>query len=148
MFTIRPLSRYEYSWINSCDFARLYAQLAPTEELPHKKYETWYRFITESPFATLFGVTENDTTLIGTGILWIQPKYYRKQMNAGYIEDIIVDQSYRKKGLGKQLIKCMVDYAKNEKNCYKINLYCESNLETFYEANGFKKTKSGMEIRF
>ena len=148
MFTIRPLTRYEYVWIRSKDFAHLYSHLSETEPMPEKEYEEWYKFITNNPLATLFGVIENDTKLIGIGSLWLQPKYYHNQMNAGFIEDIIIDRPYRKKGLGKQLVKYIVDYGKNEKKCYKINLYCDSDLDKFYGANGFKKMKSGMEIRF
>ncbi|OIO44314.1 MAG: hypothetical protein AUJ41_03250 [Candidatus Pacebacteria bacterium CG1_02_43_31] len=58
-----------------------------------------------------------------------------------FIERIIVAELSRKKGIGKQLIQKVEDYAK-ELNSHKIYLYTGKNWSSnkFYEQSGFTNT--------
>ncbi|MBP7700541.1 GNAT family N-acetyltransferase [Candidatus Woesebacteria bacterium] len=58
-----------------------------------------------------------------------------------FIERIIVSESFRKMGIGKQLIQKVEDYAK-ELNSHKIYLYTGKDWSSnkFYEQIGFKNT--------
>ena len=64
-----------------------------------------------------------------------------------YIDDICVDEKYRRQGIGKKLYKHVVQYAKEER-CFNISLNVwDKNPEAkaFYESMGMKIQKICME---
>ena len=135
MYKIRPLTRYEYVWIDSQALHALFSQLTESTLLTDKQFLQWFKEIHENPCFTLFGIMTSPKKypkLIGVGTLWTQPKYYRNKGKSGHIEDIIIDKSHQKKGLGKQLVKYIIDYAKNN-GCYKVQLHCSEEMKPFYE---------------
>ena len=77
--------------------------------------------------------------LIGICGLWIITKYYVGK----HIEpdNVVILESYRTKGLGKQLMAWVYDYAKSqgciasELNCYVTN----EKGQAFWEKEGYKK---------
>jgi ribosomal protein S18 acetylase RimI-like enzyme len=54
-----------------------------------------------------------------------------------YIEDVVVEKEYRKKGIGKSLINILLKYAK-KKGCYKIVLESKKKNINFYKSCGYK----------
>ncbi len=54
-----------------------------------------------------------------------------------YIEDVVVEKEYRKKGIGKSLINILLKYAK-KKSCYKIVLDSKKKNINFYKSCGYK----------
>ena len=56
---------------------------------------------------------------------------------AGHIEDIVVDTEVRGKMLGLRLVKKLIEIGES-KNCYRITLFCDKKLVSFYERSGFK----------
>ena len=56
---------------------------------------------------------------------------------AGHIEDIVVDSEVRGKMLGVRLVKKLIEIGES-KNCYRITLFCDKKLVSFYERSGFK----------
>ena len=54
----------------------------------------------------------------------------------GHIEDIVISDSYRKQGLGKQMIDHLVHIAKLS-GCYKVILNCAMHNVDFYKKCGF-----------
>ena len=56
---------------------------------------------------------------------------------AGHIEDIVVDSVVRGKMLGVRLVKKLIEIGES-KNCYRITLFCDKKLVSFYERSGFK----------
>ncbi|MEM5815114.1 MAG: GNAT family N-acetyltransferase [Candidatus Aenigmatarchaeota archaeon] len=63
------------------------------------------------------------------------------------LEDIFVEEEYRKKGIGTELVKKAIEIAKKKK-CYKIILtsrFEREFLHQWYEKLGFKKF--GFEFR-
>ncbi|MCX6117440.1 MAG: GNAT family N-acetyltransferase [Proteobacteria bacterium] len=66
------------------------------------------------------------------------------------IENVIVERSHRKKGIGKAILIFARELAKS-KNCYKVALMTGSKREStlkFYESAGFLGNKTGFEVRF
>ena len=58
----------------------------------------------------------------------------------GFMEDVMVDEAYRGKGLATELIKKLIEAAK-ESNCYKIvgtSRHGRENVHRLYEKIGFK----------
>lgn len=68
----------------------------------------------------------------------------------GIIENVITDEKYRRKGIGRNIINKALEYAK-EKNCYKVVLLSSikrKEAHKFYESIGFNcNSKKGFEIR-
>ncbi len=57
-----------------------------------------------------------------------------------FMEDVFVEEKYRKKGLGTELVKTAIDQAKAE-GCYKIictSRYDRETVHKWYEKLGFK----------
>lgn len=52
------------------------------------------------------------------------------------IDDLVVAYSFRKKGVGKMLVRHAISYADQNK-CSKIILNCDLNLKNYYESFGF-----------
>lgn len=73
--------------------------------------------------------------LVGTATLFIERKCGGV---AGHIEDVVVDESYRGQGIGKQLVERCIKEAKTL-GCYKVVLDCSSENQAFYERCGFQE---------
>lgn len=67
-----------------------------------------------------------------------------------YIDDICVDEKYRRHGVGKKLYEYVVQFAKEER-CFNItlNVWAENpEAKAFYESMGMKVQKVCMEVVF
>lgn len=84
----------------------------------------------------IFVLEINDIIVAATTLI-IEQKFIHKLSKYGHIEDVIVNNEYRRKGYGKKIIKHVVDYCKKN-NFYKITLTCGEKLIKFYEKNKFQ----------
>uniref|UniRef100_A0A8D8SX10 Glucosamine 6-phosphate N-acetyltransferase n=1 Tax=Cacopsylla melanoneura TaxID=428564 RepID=A0A8D8SX10_9HEMI len=76
--------------------------------------------------------------VVGTATLVLEQKFIHECALKGKIEDVVVDNTYRGKELGKLLIAILVKLAKHFK-CYKLALDCADHMIPFYETFGFEK---------
>ena len=101
--------------------------------------DTYNLFISNlNPNRHIIVLYEKDNEVIGTGSLLIEPKLTYNISYLGHIENIFVDEKYRNKGIGKEIVEYLVNYAR-EKLCYRIDLACEDKLINFYNGLGFNK---------
>ena len=101
--------------------------------------DTYNLFISNlNPNRHIIVIYEKDNEIVGTGSLLIEPKLTYNISYLGHIENIFVDEKYRNKGIGKQIVEYLVNYAR-EKLCYRIDLACEDKLINFYKGFGFNK---------
>ena len=91
-----------------------------------------------NPTRHIIVLYEKDNEIIGTGSLLIEPKLTYNISYLGHIENIFVGEKYRNKGVGKQIVNYLVNYAR-EKLCYRIDLACEDKLIGLYKGVGFNK---------
>ncbi|MBL42088.1 MAG: hypothetical protein CMM49_05460 [Rhodospirillaceae bacterium] len=80
-------------------------------------------------------VVETNISIVGYGCL-----SYSMNLRGGkiaYIEDIVCAQSFKRKGIGKAIMKELYDYAK-KKGCYKLVLQCKKENKKFYEKCGYQ----------
>ena len=82
--------------------------------------------------------------IIGSGTIFKIEKLHNNPI--GQIEDIIINNEYRGYGLGKELIKNLVDIGLNEFKCYKIILNCLDKNVGFYEKCNF--ITAGIEMKY
>ncbi|MEW7289251.1 GNAT family N-acetyltransferase [Aquimarina sp. 2304DJ70-9] len=81
---------------------------------------------------TTYVVIRDNDQLIGFGRA-ISDGVYRAML-----DDIVVDEDYRKKGVGKFIVKKLLDVLDGVEQVF---LNTKPDLESYYEALGFSKTK-------
>jgi ribosomal protein S18 acetylase RimI-like enzyme len=64
-----------------------------------------------------------------------------------YIQDLIILPKYRNLGIGKKLIKKLINYCKSKK-IHWIALIAEPGQEGFYESTGFKQMKKYTPLKY
>jgi glucosamine-phosphate N-acetyltransferase len=89
-------------------------------------------------------VAEVENEIVGTATLNLLQKIDRV---AGLIEDVVVDENYKKQGIGSALIKELIKHAKSN-NCYKVMLNCKVDNIGFYEKLNFESNEIQMVKRF
>ena len=74
----------------------------------------------------------------------------RNGKSIGFIENVITDKEYRRKGIGKNIMENAINYAKTQ-NCYKVILQSgnkRTEAHKFYELLGFDgESKKAFDLR-
>ncbi len=128
------------------EYFKLLVQLTKVGEFDQEKVSKFYaQHLENNPYFFLIlveptgvGSDGKKRAPAGLGTLVIQPKLFRNLCFAGIIEDIVVSSEHRGKGLGTKITSCLRDMAESL-GCYKVLLYCEENLQSFYEQPGLEK---------
>ena len=97
-----------------------------------------YGFIAIDSYAESF-----DKKLVGFGSLHLSRKIRGGLI--GFIEDVVILENYRGKGIGKLILKNLIKKAK-EKSCYKLVLECKEDKLEFYQRIGFQKSGCSMSL--
>lgn len=92
-------------------------------------------------------VLEDEEDIIGTGTILIEEKLTYGGCKMGHIENILINENYRKRGYGEQIVSKLLEIC-NSKKCYRVDLNCSSELENFYKKNGFDKKHICMNVYF
>ena len=95
--------------------------------------KAWSDFSSNSSSNSIVAILKNK--VVAYGSIVIENKI-RGQV-AGHIEDIVVDSEVSGKMLGVRLVKKLIEIGES-KNCYRITLFCDKKLVSFYERSGFK----------
>lgn len=109
--------------------------------------ETQIRLFDESLTSSKIFVCLDGERIVGTAKLLIERKFHHGGAAVGHIEDVVVDEGWRGKGVGSLLVQKLKEEArKPEHNIYKIILDCKDSLVNFYSRNGFKVQGTEMSI--
>ena len=100
--------------------------------------EQFYKHIQEINNMGQIIIGVEDETIVCSGTIIIEPKIIHGGRPAGHIEDIVVLEKWRNKGIAKELLNQLKKIAIEQK-CYKIILDCNNRLVNFYENSGFSK---------
>ena len=96
-------------------------------------------------------IAKEDEKVIASCYICIIPNLTRGGKSIGFIENVITDVKYRRKGVGKTVMENAIKYAK-EQNCYKVLLQSgkkRTDAHPFYESLGFDgESKKAFELRF
>lgn len=82
--------------------------------------------------------------IIGAGTIFKLNKLHNHPV--GQIEDVVIDHQYRGLGLGKRLIKELVEVGQKEYQCYKIILNSLEKNIGFYLSCGFELVGSEFKL--
>jgi len=88
--------------------------------------------------------SNNEKKIIGAGTIFKLNKLHNNPI--GQIEDVIISENYRGKGLGKLIIENLIKIGIEEFKCYKIILNCLDKNIDFYKKNGFEV--AGVEMKY
>src|SRR3989338_9401748 len=91
-------------------------------------------------------IAMEDGKVIGRAFLYIISNVLHKNPY-GLMEDVFVDEAYRGKGIGTELVKMLIEEAKN-RGCYKLigtSRFSNERVHGLYTKLGF--TKFGYEFR-
>ena len=127
-------------------FLNVLSQLTSTKGTTKEKFEKRFLENQKNPDHRTF-VGEKEGKIVCTATLLIEKKYARGCKNCGHIEDVAVDQSLRRTGVGKNLIRHLIDDAKHS-DCYKVILDCSDENISFYEACGMQRKENEMVVYF
>jgi glucosamine-phosphate N-acetyltransferase len=83
-------------------------------------------------------VIDYGNDIIATGTIIYEKKFIYDNASLAHIEDICVKSTYRKFGLGKLIVKHLMQVAK-DCGCYKVTLVCNEDNSHFYEKCGLEK---------
>jgi glucosamine-phosphate N-acetyltransferase len=112
------------------------------------KYKSFFEFQTQFKNMiyknSFVYVIEYENKIIGSATLYLQLKFHNDFEKAGLIEEVIINEKFRGKGLGKKLINYIINEAKKN-NCYKIVLNAEQKNAEFYSKLGF--INKGIEFK-
>lgn len=95
----------------------LFRELAVFENLPEKMINSVERMKTEKDFFRGFTIKDENNLILGYVTFFFA--YYTWVGKSLYMDDLYIREAYRGKGLGTQLIKKVISFAK-ETNCQKL----------------------------
>ncbi|XP_037963187.1 probable glucosamine 6-phosphate N-acetyltransferase isoform X2 [Plutella xylostella] len=131
---VRPLQRSDYDK----GFLQLLGQLTSVGNVSKKQFDE--RFTQMKQSGGYYVTVIEDTRvgrLIGAATLTVEQKFIHNCSLRGRLEDVVVNDTYRGKQLGK-LIVVTVSLLAQEVGCYKMSLDCKDKLIKFYETLGYK----------
>ncbi len=120
---------------------RLYMQLHdnPFPEIEGKVSEIWQSILADSNHHII--VAEEDGKIISSCVCVIIPNLTRGQRPYAFIENVITDSEYRKKGYATACLNFAKGIAERE-DCYKMMLLTGSKEQStldFYERAGYNR---------
>jgi glucosamine-phosphate N-acetyltransferase len=89
----------------------------------------------------------DDDKIVGCITLIIEQKIIHNGGKVGHIEDFVILEDYRNKGIGSLLYNYVKILCEQNK-CYKMILDCDQCLENYYIKKGFTKKGSYMGYYF
>ena len=141
----RPLKSTDYN----NGVVELLAQLTVIDKkgVTEERFVQWCKMLQNNPLHQIQVVLDQKSRVIGIATLLIEPKLIHNFGFVGHIEDVVVHNDHRNRGIGKFLIDSLSKYGK-EAGCYKVILDCSESNVPFYEKCGFKKHGVEMSLYF
>uniref|UniRef100_A0A1I8PCI7 Glucosamine 6-phosphate N-acetyltransferase n=1 Tax=Stomoxys calcitrans TaxID=35570 RepID=A0A1I8PCI7_STOCA len=144
---VRPLKDSDYDR----GFLQLLSQLTHVGSVSRTQFLTRFSQMKASGdyFVTVIEDTRKNE-IIGAATLVIERKFIHNCAIRGRLEDVVVNDTYRGKQLGK-LIVVTVSLLAQYLGCYKMSLDCKDKLIKFYESLGYvliPGNSNSMTIRY
>ena len=102
------------------------------------KNEIIRKILSDQNYIIIVAEDLRSSKIIGTATLLIEQKFIHNGGKVGHIEDVVTRKGFEGRGIGKKIIKELIEVAR-EYGCYKIILDCDANVAKFYEKLGFVK---------
>ena len=122
------------------DACQLLKQLTSAELLSEKHFN---EVIDNLPNNQEIFVYKQHNKFVGMISVFIEQKLIHGGKCVAHLEDVVVDDNYRRNGIAFKLINHVISYAESN-NCYKVTLNCYDDKLPLYEKCNFKHTTNGM----
>ncbi|KAF2881617.1 hypothetical protein ILUMI_24560 [Ignelater luminosus] len=131
---VRPLQLEDYDK----GFLQLLSQLTAVGNVNRMTFERQYWAMQKSGgyYVTVIEDTRN-RRIIGAASLITEYKFIHEGGLRARLEDVVVNNTYRGKQLGKLIVLTVTLLAK-KLGCYKMTLDCKDTLIVFYKSLGYK----------
>lgn len=131
---VRPLEREDYTK----GYLSLLSQLTKVGDYDRKTYDAQFDRMKALPGVYYVLVIEDVTSqrVVASATLVMELKFIRNAATRGRIEELVVDNEYRKLHLGSYLLELLTVLSR-ELGAYKITLDCKEELEGFYKKYGY-----------
>lgn len=144
---VRPLKDGDYDR----GFLQLLSQLTAVGDVSRTQFLTRFSQMKASGdyFVTVIEDTRKNE-IIGAASLIIERKFIHGCAIRGRLEDVVVNNTYRGKQLGKLIVVTVSLLAENL-GCYKMSLDCKDKLIPFYKSLGYvllPGNSNSMTIRY
>jgi ribosomal protein S18 acetylase RimI-like enzyme len=113
------------------------------------EYEKVFEHIERDPNRKLF-VAEVEREIVGAADLLIAPNLSHRGLPWAIMENVIVDERMRRKGIARELVRHLMNVAK-ESGCYKIGLSSDKRraaAHRLYQSLGFDQYGLSFRIYF
>ena len=90
-------------------------------------------------------VAVDQSRVVGTASLLIEPKFIHSGGFVGHIEDVAVRADQQHNGIGAAMVNHILGVCR-ELGCYKVILDCEEHNIPFYQKLGFRLWERAMRI--
>jgi len=118
--------------------------LRKSSHMKPRKANAIFDKISKNPHQIIYVAIEN-SKIIGSATIFIEPKFIHQGGKVGHIEDVVVSKKHQGEGIGQKLIKALITYAE-KKGCYKTVLSCTDEVMPFYKKLGFKHSSNSMRF--
>lgn len=133
---IREITKNDFDGLMSL-YMQLHDNLFP--EKTERVMNVWQDILNDKNHHII--VAEEDGKIVSSCVCVIIPNLTRSQRSYAFIENVITDKDYRRRGLATYCLNYAKEIAINE-NCYKIMLLTGSKKEStlkFYEQAGYNR---------
>ena len=139
---IRKLQKKDLhnGFLLSLDSLRKSSQISP------RKAQKIYEKISKNHDQMIYVAVLNNE-IVGTASILIEQKFIHNGGRVGHIEDVAVKKEFQGKGIGKKIVKALLEYGKKN-GCYKTILDCSDDLIPFYKNIGFKRFSNSMRFDY
>ena len=119
--------------------------LRPASDLAPERAVEVFRRLDGNPDSVV-AVAEVGGRVVGAATLLIEHKFINQAGKAGHIEDVAVAAGRQGQGIGRALVRYLLERAATA-GCYKTILDCGDDVVPFYEGLGFRRRTNGMDFR-
>jgi glucosamine-phosphate N-acetyltransferase len=140
MNNFRLLKKIDYNK----GFPNIYNQLSKTPHVSRTQFNNFINTLNENH--NIY-VLEVNNKIVACATFLIEQKLLRGISKVLHIEDVVVDESCRGNGVGKDIIQFLTNIAKNN-GCYKIILNCDDDHVGFYKKCALETHGNLMSLYF
>lgn len=131
--SVRALRRQD---VLNGSYLRVINQLSAVEDVSQDDLRRTLADIeANSRFHKVFVAVNCNDEVVGGATLLIEPKFTHQCRSVAHVEDVVVDQSVRRRGIGRLLVEHVVEQARLA-GCRKILLSSALRNARFYELCG------------
>ncbi|OAD56921.1 putative glucosamine 6-phosphate N-acetyltransferase, partial [Eufriesea mexicana] len=135
---VRPLKSGDYDR----GFLQLLTQLTEVGDISREQFLNRFHMMRNSgSYYTIVIEDISTEKIISSATLVVEQKFIHNCALRGRLEDVVVNNKYRGKHLGKLVVKIISELSYYLR-CYKLSLDCKDHLIPFYESLGFKREPS------